>query len=117
MSTAVKAMPDAQTPMKEVTLRLSITFVVEKDEDGSYYAYVPAFKGLHVDGESEPEAVENVVNAIRVYLNSLTMHNDPIPVGPDCSILREERIPPVPAGAMLRHLELQWPSLKMSGIS
>lgn len=116
MSTAVKTMPDAQTPMKEVTLRLSITVVIEKDQD-RYYAYVPAFKGLHVDGESEPDAMANVKHAIKVYLRSLAMHNDPIPIGPDCAILREERIPPIPAGAMLRHLELQWPSLRMSGIS
>jgi predicted RNase H-like HicB family nuclease len=114
MSTAVKTMPNAQTPTKEITLRLSLTVVIEKDED-RYYAYVPAFKGLHVDGDSEPEALENVEQAIKVYLESLAMHNDPIPIGPDCSILREDRIPPVPAGAMLRHLELQWPSLRMSG--
>ena len=116
MSIATKTMPDAQTPMKEITLRLSITVVVEKDDD-RYYAYVPAFKGLHVDGESESEVLANAKQAVKVYLRSLAMHNDPISIGPDCSILREERIPPIPAGAMLRHLELQWPSLRMSGIS
>ena len=109
-------MPEIQTPSKQITLRLSITVVVEKDED-RYYAYGPAFKGLHVDGSTESEALENAKDAIRVYMRSLAMHHDPIPIGPDCSVLREERIPPIPAGAMLHHLELQWPSLRMSGIS
>ncbi len=116
MPTAIRPMPDARRTAKQSTLRLSITVVIERDEDG-YYAYVPAFKGLHVDGESESEALVNVQQAIKVYFRSLAMHNDAIPIGPDCSILKEERIPPIPAGAMLRHLELQWPSLRMSGIS
>jgi predicted RNase H-like HicB family nuclease len=109
-------MPNIQTPSKHMNLRLSITVVVEKDEDG-YYAYVPAFKGLHVDGGTESEALENAKDAIKVYMRSLAMHNDPLPIGSDCSVLREEKIPPIPAGAILRHLELQWPSLRMSGIA
>ncbi|MGB9253930.1 MAG: type II toxin-antitoxin system HicB family antitoxin [Candidatus Korobacteraceae bacterium] len=116
MSPAARPMPDIQTPSKQTNLRLSITVVVEKDED-RYYAYVPAFKGLHVDGGTEPEALENAKDAIKVYMRSLAMHNDPLPIGPDCSVSRDEKIPPIPAGAILRHLELQWPSLKMSGIS
>lgn len=116
MSPAVRPMPNIQTPSKRASLRLSITVVVEKDED-RYYAHVPAFKGLHVDGSTELETLENAKDAIRVYMRSLAMHNDSIPIGPDCSVLREEKIPPIPAGAILRHLELQWPSLRMSGIS
>ena len=113
MPTAVKMMPNTQTP---TVLRLSLTVVVEKDGD-SYHAYVPAFKGLHVDGETESKALENAKEAAKVYLHSLVMHGDPLPIGPDCSVFREEKIPPIPAGAILRHLELQWPSLRMSGIS
>ncbi|HLI63599.1 MAG TPA: type II toxin-antitoxin system HicB family antitoxin [Terriglobales bacterium] len=108
--------PDIETPSKQTNLRLSITVVVEKDE-GGYYAHVPAFKGLHVDGRTESEAMENAKEAIKVYMRSLATHNDPIPIGPDCTVLREEKFPPIPAGAMLHHLELQWPSLRMSGIS
>jgi predicted RNase H-like HicB family nuclease len=116
MPTAVNMMPHAQLPTEETTLRLSITLVVERDGD-SYHAYVPALKGLHVDGDTESEALKNAQEAIKVYLHSLVMHGDSLPIGPDGSILREEKTPHLPAGAMLRHLELQWPSLKMSGIS
>jgi predicted RNase H-like HicB family nuclease len=111
-----KTMLDPQTPLKENTLRLSITLVLERDGE-SYHAYVPAFKGLHVDGDTEAEAMSNAQEAIKVYLHSLVMHGEALPIGPDGSILREEKITPIPAGAMLHHLELQWPSLSMSGIS
>jgi predicted RNase H-like HicB family nuclease len=116
MPTAVKSMPDmSHAPAEKVILRLSLTVVVEKDGD-AFYAYVPAFKGIHVDGRTEREALANASEAAEVYLHSLVMHGDPLPIGPDCSILKEEKIPPIPAGAMLRHLELQWPSLNTSGI-
>jgi hypothetical protein len=38
-----------------------------------------------------------------------------LPIGPDCNV--EEEVPVVPPGAFLRYLELQWPSLSMSGSS
>ncbi len=75
----------------EQTLRLQFTVILEKDGN-SFHAFCPAFKGLHVDGKSE------------------------LPVGPHCSV-EEEQIPIVPPGALLRYLEIQWPSLSMSGIS
>jgi hypothetical protein len=43
-------------------------------------------------------------------------HGEPLPVGPDCSV-EEEQVQVVPPGAFLRYLELQWPSLSMSGSS
>jgi predicted RNase H-like HicB family nuclease len=94
-------------------LRLQITLIIEPDGD-SFHAYCPAFKGLHVDGADEKEAIRNAAQAIGVYVNSLVSHGEPLPVGPDCSI---EEIPTVPRGAFLRYLELQWPSLSMCGSS
>jgi len=94
-------------------LRLQITLIIEPDGD-SFHAYCPAFKGLHVDGADEKEAIRNAANAIGVYVNSLVSHGEPLPVGPDCSV---EEVPAVPPGAFLRYLELQWPSLSMCGSS
>lgn len=96
-------------------LRLQITVVIEPDGD-SFHAYCPAFKGLHVDGANEKEALRNAAQAIGVYVNSLVSHGEPLPVGPDCSV-EEEQVQVVPPGAFLRYLELQWPSLSMSGSS
>jgi predicted RNase H-like HicB family nuclease len=94
-------------------LRLQISVVIEPDGD-SFHTYCPAFKGLHVDGADEKEAIRNAADAIGVYVNSLVSHGEPLPVGPDCSV---EEVPVVPRGAFLRHLELQWPSLSMCGSS
>jgi predicted RNase H-like HicB family nuclease len=79
--------------------------------------FCPAFKGLHADGATEKEAVRNAANAAVVYIESLISHGEPLPLGPYCSVHEEEQIPAVPRWALLHYLELQWPSLSMSGIS
>jgi predicted RNase H-like HicB family nuclease len=94
-------------------LQFSISAVIEPDE-GGYHAYVPAFKGLHVDGTTEEEATKNLVEAIIVYLESLARHGDPLPIGPD---LRVRYVEPEAPRAQLRSVTVQWPSLQMSGIS
>lgn len=114
MPTAEKPMNDASS--KSATLRLTLTVIIEKDGD-SYHAFCPAFKGLHVDGSTEKEALKNACLAVKVYLKSLATHGDPLPIGPHCSLERGEQIPTVPPGAMLHHLELKWPSLSMCGAS
>jgi len=113
--TAIKSRHASAEPGPVRQIRLKIAIVVEPDGDG-YHAYCPAFKGLHVDGDSVDDALRNAQEAVAVYIDSLAAHNDPLPVGPDCSV-KEEQIPTVPPGALLRYFELQWPSLSMSGIS
>jgi len=98
--------------MKEIRLRISV--IIEPDDDG-FHAYCPAFRGLHVDGATEKAAITNAARAIAVYVESLVAHGEPLPIGPHC--IREEQVPEVPPGALLRHVDLQWPSQKMSGIS
>ncbi len=100
------------TSMREIRLRISI--IVEPDDEG-FHAYCPAFKGLHVDGKSQKDAVANATHAAAVYVESLVAHGEPLPIGPHCE--REEQIQEVPPGALLHHFDLQWPSQKMSGIS
>ena len=93
-------------------IRLSFTVLVQPDGD-SFYAFCPAFKGLHVDGATEQQAVENAAQAAMAYVESLVAHGEPLPIGPHC--VQEEQIPAVPPGAFLHHLEMQWPSQRMSG--
>ncbi|MGA8152865.1 MAG: type II toxin-antitoxin system HicB family antitoxin [Terriglobales bacterium] len=114
--TAIKSRHASAEPAPVRQIKLKITIIVERDGDG-YHAYCPAFKGLHVDGDTVDQAVQRAQEAVAVYIESVAAHNDPLPIGPDCDVLKEEQIPPVPPGALLRHFELQWPSLSMSGIS
>jgi predicted RNase H-like HicB family nuclease len=97
---------------------MKITVIVESDGE-SFHAYCPAFKGLHVAGGSVDEALEFAKEAASVYVTSLAMNDELLPIGPDCSLFEEEQVPHVPVGALLRHLELSlsWPYQSPSGNS
>jgi predicted RNase H-like HicB family nuclease len=56
-----------------------IEIAVKPDSEG-YHAYCPSFKGLHVDGDTEQEALQNAKDAAVAYLESLIKHGDPIPL-------------------------------------
>lgn len=60
--------------------KVQVLVIVEPD-DGSYHAYCPDLKGIHVDGNTEEEALEICTEAINCYLQVMMKHGDPIPVG------------------------------------
>lgn len=60
-------------------ITFSIDICVEKDGD-AYYAHCPALPGVHVDGETPKEALENAKVAVELYIKSLIAHRDPIPI-------------------------------------
>jgi len=60
-------------------LRFKVEIIVEPD-DGQFHAYAPALKGLHVEGRTEDEVMENATDAARAYIRSLIKHGHPIPV-------------------------------------
>ena len=100
-------------------MRIKVSVVVEPDGEG-FHAYCPAFKGLHIDGATEQEAVERTCKALEWYMDSLERHGDPLPVGPDCVV--ENGRPrfsgfTAPVGSILKNVEVPWPSLAASGIS
>jgi len=43
----------------------------EDTDDGGYVATVPALPGCISDGDTKDEALENIKDAIRLYLNSI----------------------------------------------
>jgi len=68
-----------KSPLGDKKISFKITIVVEPD-DGGFHAFCPALKGLHVDGTTEKEALENAREAAVAYLVSLIKHGDPIPL-------------------------------------
>jgi predicted RNase H-like HicB family nuclease len=60
-------------------LRFSIPIVVKLDSVG-FHSYSPALKGLHMDGESQKEALDNAIKAARDYLEILIEDGMPIPL-------------------------------------
>lgn len=53
--------------------------LIEQDEDGKYVAEVPSLPGCISQGETREQALENIKEAIAVYLESLEAHGEPVP--------------------------------------
>ncbi len=53
--------------------------IVEPDEDGIYVVEVPTLPGCISQGRTRAEAIDNIKEAITVYLESLAAHGEPIP--------------------------------------
>ena len=53
--------------------------LIEQDEDGAFVAECPSLPGCISQGKSRKEALDNIRDAIKGYLESLKNHNEPIP--------------------------------------
>lgn len=50
---------------------MKIPVIIEKDDYG-YYAFCPQLKGCHTQGDSLEEVMNNIKEAISLYLETLT---------------------------------------------
>jgi len=53
--------------------------VLEQEEDGGFVAAVPALPGCVSQGDTREEAIENVREAIAVYLEDCRDSGEPVP--------------------------------------
>jgi predicted RNase H-like HicB family nuclease len=53
--------------------------LIEQDEDGVYVAEVPSLPGCVSQGQTREQALENIKEAIALYLESLEAHGEPVP--------------------------------------
>jgi predicted RNase H-like HicB family nuclease len=53
--------------------------IIEPDETGVYVAEVPSLPGCISQGKTRHEAVENIKEAIALYVESLAAHQEPVP--------------------------------------
>ena len=49
---------------------MKVSVIIEKDEFG-YYAYCPELTGCHSQGDTLDEALENIKEAVELYLETL----------------------------------------------
>ena len=54
------------------------TIVIERDEDGRFVAICPALQGCYTDADTEEEAQEFIVDAIKLHLADRLENNEPI---------------------------------------
>ena len=52
--------------------------LIEQDEDGVYVAEVPSLPGCISQGQTREQAIENIKEAVAIYLESLEAHDEPI---------------------------------------
>jgi len=62
---------------------LTYRTLLHREPEGGYTVVVPALPGCITYGETLDEALEMAKDAITLYLESLTAHNDPIPTEDD----------------------------------
>jgi predicted RNase H-like HicB family nuclease len=69
------------TKKKIATQKLifSVPIIVEFDTI-NYHSYSPALKGLHMDGDSEKEALENARDTAKEFLEIMIRDGIPIPL-------------------------------------
>ena len=60
--------------------------LIEQDEDGVFVVECPFLPGCISQGKTRKEALENIQDAIKGYLESLKKHNEPIPPLRSCYI-------------------------------
>lgn len=52
--------------------------VIEEDEDGRYVGSVPNLPGCHSQGDSLDELMENMKEAIELYLEAMDKEKEPL---------------------------------------
>ncbi|MCX7047756.1 MAG: type II toxin-antitoxin system HicB family antitoxin [Candidatus Sumerlaeota bacterium] len=55
------------------------TSIIEREKDGGYHASCPALPGCHSQGDTYEETVDNITDAIRLYIESLKAHSETVP--------------------------------------
>lgn len=58
---------------------MQFRILIEQDEDGIFVVECPSLPGCISQGKTRKEALENIQEAIKGYLESLKKHNEPIP--------------------------------------
>jgi len=53
--------------------------IIEQDEDGIFVATCPSLPGCISQGKTRTEAIENIKDAMKGYIESLNKHDEPIP--------------------------------------
>ena len=59
---------------------MKFRIVIQEDEDNIFVAECPTLPGCISQGKTRSEAIENIHDAIKGYIESLKKHNELIPI-------------------------------------
>jgi len=60
-------------------LLMKYRVLIEQDEDNMFIAECPSLPGCISQGKTRKEALKNIEDAIRGYIESLKTHDEPVP--------------------------------------
>lgn len=55
------------------------TVIFEKEEEGGYHIFCPTLPGCHTQSETIDEGIQNIREAIELYVESLIEDGQPVP--------------------------------------
>lgn len=58
---------------------MKFRIIIQEDEDGVFVSECPNLPGCISQGKTREEAIENIQDAIKGYVESLKKHNEPVP--------------------------------------
>lgn len=58
---------------------MKFRIIIEQDEDGMFVAECPSLPGCISQGKTRKEAMKNIRDAVRGYIESLKKHDEAIP--------------------------------------
>ncbi|HDH11105.1 MAG TPA: type II toxin-antitoxin system HicB family antitoxin [Nitrospirae bacterium] len=61
--------------------------LIKQDEDGFFVVECPSLPGCISQGQTRSEAVNNIQDAIKGYIESLKKHDEPVPPAIDEEII------------------------------
>ena len=70
---------EKETERRKKMKEYNYIIILEREEDGGYHVFCPALPGCHTQGDTFDEAMENIKDAIKLYIESLKAHQEPIP--------------------------------------
>ena len=64
---------------------MGYTVILEQEADGGFVVHVPALPGCVSQGDTRDEALENIREAIELYIQDCKEAGDPVPFETGCS--------------------------------
>ena len=61
-------------------MEYTFKIIIEECEEGGYYAECPSFQGCHVEGDTYEETIEEMKQAIAVFIESYQENEKIIPI-------------------------------------
>lgn len=55
------------------------TVILEKEDEGGYHVFCPTLPGCHTQSETIEQGIQNIREAIELYVESLREDGQPIP--------------------------------------